>query len=446
MTLFADGIGALRMAWVGLKHENHGRPIVGSNGVTAESKVLRLDESSVCGPLHAKHLVFADVETQALLGLLGKIAPSSAAVLIAGESGTGKELVARHIHRESGRIGKFLAVNCGAISEQLAEAELFGHEAGAFTGAQGKREGWFEAASGGTLFLDEIGDLPLSLQGKLLRVLQENEVTRLGSRKAVPIDVRIVSASNVDLAAAVAAGHFRLDLFYRLNIVPIALPPLRARPADIAALAEHFIGVYSQRLKMPRSVLRADALEAMLKYGWPGNIRELENVIHFALLVAPEHKIGVEHLRIPAGAAPTATRDLIGEALQERFAAPGGSLFRDMERRLIEEAFRHSNSNQVRTAELLGLSRNVVRTLLKRYGLISLSDSDTEWIDPGQTKAIARPATTTPNQSSKDMLAVHFRSQVDSREVASATNLGCAASWKTRPTDNRPILYQKAAL
>src|ERR1700733_12640991 len=217
MRLFVYGIGAQRTASVGFKHENHGRPILVSNANAAKPSTPHLDDSSVCGPLRAKHLVFADLQSQALFDLLDRIAPSGASVLIAGESGTGKELVARHIHRRSGRSGQFLAINCGAISEQLAEAELFGHEAGSFTGASAKREGWFEAASGGTLFLDEIGDLPLGLQGKLLRVLQENEVTRLGSRKAIPIDVRIVSASNVDLAAAVAAGRFRLDLYYRLN-------------------------------------------------------------------------------------------------------------------------------------------------------------------------------------------------------------------------------------
>jgi DNA-binding NtrC family response regulator len=424
-----------------------------SNANAATSTTPHLDDSSVCGPLRAKHLVFADRQSQALFDLLDRIAPSGASVLIAGESGTGKELVARHIHRRSGRSGPFLAINCGAISEQLAEAELFGHEAGAFTGAQGRREGWFEAASGGTLFLDEIGDLAVGLQGKLLRVLQENEVTRLGSRKAIPIDVRIVSASNVDLAAAVAAGRFRLDLFYRLNIVPITLAPLRERPADIAALVEHFIVVYSEELKVRRAVLREDALEALLHHPWPGNIRELENVIHFALLIAPEGEIGPQHLRIPGGSARAASRDLVGEALRERFAAPGNSLFRDIEGLLIEEAFRYCAANQVRTAELLGVSRNVVRTLLKRYGLINESDNETEaalapseLVKSLQTKAIARPAIATPNQSAKDTPAVHFKAQVESLDATAFANFGCTASWNTMAKDNRPILYQKAAL
>jgi DNA-binding NtrC family response regulator len=353
----------------------------------AVSAVPELDGASVSGPQRAKHLVFVDQASQALLHLLDRVAPSDAAVLIAGESGTGKELIARYIHRHSGRRGPFLAVNCGAISEQLAESELFGHESGAFTGANGRREGWFEAANGGTLFLDEIGDLPLPLQGKLLRVLQESEVTRLGSRKSTPIDVRVISASNVDLGAAVAAAHFRLDLFYRLNIVPIHLPALRDRPGDIEALAHHFIGVYSKRLKRLPPLLRADSLAALKHYAWPGNIRELENVIHFSLLIAAESEIRPEHLRIPGagssesqsipagdGPQPRAL-DRIGHVLQQCFDAPGNHLFRDIEHRLVEEAYRHCGSNQVRTAELLGISRNVVRTLLKRYGLLSEAES-----------------------------------------------------------------------
>jgi transcriptional regulator with PAS, ATPase and Fis domain len=269
-------------------------------------------------------------------------------------------------------------VNCGAISEHLAESELFGHEAGSFTGAQGRREGWFEAAHAGTLFLDEIGDLPLALQGKLLRVLQEGEVTRIGSRKSTAVDVRIVSASNVDLNAAVNAGTFRRDLLYRLNIVSVRLPPLRERPGDIAALVEHFIHTHSSRLKRRPPTIRPDALSLLQGHTWPGNIRELENVIHFSLLVAPEHEIRVEHLRIqgtrelPSASHPPATahaRSLehLAEALQECFAAPGISLFNDIERRLVQDAYQYCDSNQMRTAELLGVTRNVMRTLLKRH-------------------------------------------------------------------------------
>jgi DNA-binding NtrC family response regulator len=340
------------------------------------------DAESAAGRHRAKHIVFVDPSSQALLALLDRIAPSDAAVQIHGETGTGKELVARYVHRKSGRPGPFLAVNCGAISEQLAESELFGHEAGAFTGAQSRREGWLEAAHGGTLFLDEIGDLPMALQGKLLRVLQEGEVTRIGSRKSTAVDVRIISASNVDLATAMAQGRFRRDLFYRLNIVPVRLPPLRDRPADIAALATHFLATYSQRLRRVPPTLHPDALESLRRHRWPGNIRELENVIHFSLLLATGGEIGVEHLRLEterSSEGSHAPLRRIGQALRECFDAPGSHLLRDIERTLIEDAFRHCDSNQVRTAELLGISRNVVRTLLKRYGLIvdgDAADSD----------------------------------------------------------------------
>ena len=188
--------------------------------------------------IRAKALIFHDPKSLTLLSHVERIAPSEANVLIIGETGTGKELIARHIHAQSGRKGPFVAVNCGAFSENLVEAELFGHEAGAFTGAQQARAGWFEAANGGTLFLDEVGDLPLAIQVKLLRVLQERQVVRLGSRKPVPVDVRLVAATNVDLEKAVQAGHFRLDLYYRLNVAPVFLPPLREREGDILPLVD----------------------------------------------------------------------------------------------------------------------------------------------------------------------------------------------------------------
>jgi transcriptional regulator with PAS, ATPase and Fis domain len=350
-----------------------------------------LSTDSMTGPLRAKHMVFADQVSHALLTLLDRVAPSDAAVQIAGETGTGKELVARYIHRKSARAGPFCAVNCGAISEHLAESELFGHEAGSFTGAHGRREGWFEAANAGTLFLDEIGDLPLSLQGKLLRVLQEGEVSRIGSRKSTAVDVRIISASNVDLDAAVVAGNFRRDLLYRLNIVSVRLPPLRERPGDIAPLVDHFIQTHSRRLKRQAPTIRHDALGLLQRYTWPGNIRELENVIHFSLLVAPEHEIRPDHLRIQGARASLATSpapativdarslDQVADALRKCFEAPGNSLFNDLERRLVQDAYLYCGSNQMRTAELLGVTRNVVRTLLKRHvGAGDGEDTDVE--------------------------------------------------------------------
>jgi sigma-54 dependent transcriptional regulator len=201
--------------------------------------------------IRAKALLFHDPRSVALLEHVERIARSEASVLVIGETGTGKELIARHLHARSERRGPFVAVNCGAFSETLIDAELFGHESGAFTGASHSRAGWFEAANGGTLFLDEIGDLPLALQVKLLRVLQERQVVRLGSRKPVALDVRLVAATNVDLRQAVEAQRFRADLYYRLNVAPVALPPLRERPGDILPLARHFVGVYAPRRGRP---------------------------------------------------------------------------------------------------------------------------------------------------------------------------------------------------
>jgi DNA-binding NtrC family response regulator len=331
--------------------------------------------------IRAKALVFVDPVSRELLRHIERVAPSEAPVLIIGETGTGKELVARHVHQLSGRRGPFVAVNCGAISENLAESELFGHEAGAFTGAVGRREGWFEAANGGTLFLDEIGDLPLSLQVKLLRVLQEREVVRIGSRKPVPVDIRLVAATNIDLGEAVSAGRFRLDLYYRLNIAQAHLAPLRERRGDILPLAQHFLDHYRQRLNLPPQILGAAARRALESYSWPGNIRELENVIHFALLVASGHEIGPEHLKlagnaVPASAAHAAAvsappRERIQNALHELFEEGGSSLFEDYEKLILEEAFRYSSYNQVRAAAMLGLSRNVFRTLLRKHGYLN---------------------------------------------------------------------------
>lgn len=354
--------------------------------------------------VRAKALVFSDPISADLLEYIERISPSEAPVLIGGETGTGKELVARHIHLLSGRKGPFLAVNCGAISDHLAESELFGHEAGSFTGAVGKREGWFEAANGGTLFLDEIGDLPLPLQVKLLRVLQEKEVVRIGSRKPIPVDVRLVAATNVDLDYAVNAGHFRRDLLYRINIAHVKLPPLRDRPGDVLPLAEYFLKSYSQRMGQKLPEFSAEAIDLLLNYSWPGNIRELENVVHFALLVAGTNIIDASHLKvtggwdtgssrtaspalqnvnkhpqhqvIPASFTPPNTLDdplsIIAQQLRRLFTEQGdGAHFETLESLIVHQAFAYVRSNQVHGAALLGISRNVMRTLLKRHGLLN---------------------------------------------------------------------------
>src|SRR5271166_1098643 len=248
----------------------------------------------------ASALVFEDVKSKALLERMHLIGPSTANVLVTGETGTGKELIARHVHRLSARAeGPFVAGNCGAFSDGLVESELFGHERGSFTGATVARAGWFEAARGGTLFLDEIGDLPFSMQVKLLRVLQERQVVRLGSRSTVAIDVRVVAATNVNLEEAVAAGRFREDLYYRLQVATIHIPPLRERLNDIVPLAQYFLRIYGERLGLKNPILSADATEILInQHSWPGNIRELENVIHHALLVCRENVVRPEDLHL----------------------------------------------------------------------------------------------------------------------------------------------------
>lgn len=354
------------------------------NSLQKSPVVLSLDNDNP-QPLsiRAKALVFCDPASKAILDYIEMIAPSEAPVLVSGETGTGKELVARHLHSLSGRSGPFVAVNCGAISESLAESELFGHEPGSFTGATGRRQGWFEAAQGGTLFLDEIGDLPLSLQVKLLRVIQEREVVRIGSRKAVAVDVRLITGTHVDLEQSVAAGNFRQDLLYRINIAQVHLPALRNRKSDILPLAEYFIQIYSARMNRPLPQLKVAAEQALLSFDWPGNIRELENVIHFALLVSSGQEIGPEHLRIVSAGGfsarqqPTVQPDddsdewqTLATQVKRLLERREPYLLEKFENLVINESYRFSGQNQVHTAELLDVSRNVVRTLLKRHALI----------------------------------------------------------------------------
>ncbi|BAP41572.1 sigma-54 dependent transcriptional regulator [Pseudomonas sp. 21LCFQ010] len=333
--------------------------------------------------IRATAQVFEDPKSRALLAHLQQIAPSEASVLIIGETGTGKELVARHLHNLSGRRnGPFVAVNCGAFSESLVEAELFGHEKGAFTGALSAKAGWFEEANGGTLFLDEIGDLPMAIQVKLLRVLQEREVVRLGSRKSLPINVRVLAATNVHLEKAINAGHFREDLYYRLNVVTLSLHGLRERPGDILPLSRHFIRTYSERLGYGQMTLSPGAEAKLVGYSWPGNIRELENVIHHSLLTCRDGEVQADDLRLSnlrlerqddAGYSRTgADGDSLEQLLQHTFRRlceeQPGALHERVETALLRAAYHFCHHNQVHTAELLGLSRNVTRTRLIAIG------------------------------------------------------------------------------
>ncbi|XXU19221.1 sigma-54 dependent transcriptional regulator [Sorangium sp. So ce861] len=346
--------------------------------------------SSLALSLRAKALVFEDPRSQALLDRIRQIAPSDATLLVTGETGTGKEIVARHIHALSHRRGRpFVAVNCGAWSESLVESELFGHEKGAFTGATTSKAGWFEAADGGTLFLDEIGDLSLPLQVKLLRVLQEREVVRLGSRQPIPIDVRLIAATNVNLEEAVIARKFREDLFYRLNVATLSLPPLRERPGDILPLARFFLELYAQRLGSAPAALSAEATARLLEHPWPGNIRELENAMHHALLVCRGHEVTPADLRLTAlqpkaGTSPPPSDRAGAEAVSQVRPTPQATslegallalfeqnlpnLHEQIEETIIRTAYRYCDRNQLQTARLLGISRNIVRARLAQFG------------------------------------------------------------------------------
>ena len=333
--------------------------------------------------IRATAQVFEDPKSQALLAHVQQVAPSEASVLIIGETGTGKELIARHIHNLSARRHRpFVAVNCGAFSESLVEAELFGHEKGAFTGALTAKAGWFEEANGGTLFLDEIGDLPMAIQVKLLRVLQEREVVRLGSRKSTPIDVRVLAATNVQLERAINAGHFREDLFYRLNVVNLELHTLRERPGDIMPLTRHFIDVYSQRMGYGPIRISPEAEQKLKTYSWPGNIRELENVIHHTLLICRNGVIQRDDLRLSnlrierqdeAAQVDDSTHALLERAFQKLFEEQAGALHEKVEDALLRAAYRFSHYNQVHTAGLLGLSRNVTRARLIKIGELAVN-------------------------------------------------------------------------
>ena len=300
-----------------------------------------------------------------------KVGKHPSTVLVTGESGTGKELVARLVHASSPRAAAaFVAVNCAAIPEPLLESELFGHARGAFTGATQERRGLFEEASGGTLFLDEIGELPLSLQVKLLRVLQEGEIRRVGDNASRAVDVRVVAATSRDLEAEVAAARFRADLYYRVNVVRLQLPALRERREDIAELARHFAARHAARLKMSAPVITAAAMRALLEYPWPGNVRELENVIERALVLTDDARVDVAQLPqeivhanpaqpVPnGGSAAGVAHDLSVKRRTE-----------SLERELIAQALERTGGNRTRAAQLLDLSHRALLYKIREYGL-----------------------------------------------------------------------------
>jgi len=288
-------------------------------------------------------------------------------VLIEGESGTGKELVARALHDLSPRAERpFVAVNCGAIPEQLIESELFGHAKGAFTGAVSAKRGLFEEADGGTLLLDEVGDLPVQLQVSLLRVLQEGEVRRVGDARAIRVDARVLAATHQDLAQAVAAGTFREDLFYRLNVVGLRLPPLRERSEEIESVACRFLARHAARLGLPEKPLSAAALRLLLAWRWPGNVRELENALERALVLSEGPEIEAEALpeELRASAAPSGPPPAPAEGdLSVKRAQ------RALEADLIRRALERTNGNRTRAAELLELSPRALLYKIRDYGI-----------------------------------------------------------------------------
>jgi DNA-binding NtrC family response regulator len=292
------------------------------------------------------------------------VAKANADILVQAESGTGKEMLARLIHQHSSRVrGPFIAVNCIGFPETLLESELFGHVRGAFTGAMATRQGRFEMANGGTLLLDEIGELPLNLQPKLLRVLQERQVDRLGDTRSIPIDVRVIATTNRNLLELVKEGKFRADLYYRLNVVPLRLPPLRERLDDVPALAEHFLNKYASSGTRPK--LSPMLVQRLSQYDWPGNVRELENFMRRLLAMSTSSVLGVELLEdTELSQVPQPIEAVPATSLME-----AGMSLRYVEQQLFESTLRATGGNRSRTAEMLGVSVRTVRNKIREYGL-----------------------------------------------------------------------------
>ncbi len=314
------------------------------------------------GERKGEGFIGASSSAEQIRRIIERIAPSQATVLITGESGTGKEVAARMIHDLSSvSSGPFMAINIGGVPENLIESELFGYEKGAFTGADGRKPGLFELASGGTLFLDEIGDMPAALQVKILRVLQEKKITRLGGTSEIPINARIVAATNRNLEDMVREGTFREDLFYRLNVVRIRIPPLRERPSDIPVLAQAILAKYSENMGMRIKGFAPDAIEALSQHPFYGNVRELENVIERAMIFADSDMIELRDLdlRHSLGHEPSKEAGTVAEA----------ESLRDIERNAIIRSLHRWEGNRTRSAEELGISRRTLITKIQEYGI-----------------------------------------------------------------------------
>jgi transcriptional regulator with PAS, ATPase and Fis domain len=302
---------------------------------------------------------------QEVFRLVQKVAPSPATVIIYGESGTGKELIARALHYNSPRASRpFLAVNCSAIPEPLLESELFGHEKGSFTGAVARKLGLFEQAHTGTLLLDEVGEIPSSMQAKILRVLQEKEIRRVGGASTIPVDVRIVAATNRNLGREMKEGRFREDLYYRLNVLPIFLPPLRERATDIPGLAEHFLARYARESGKKAPKLPAETLSMLMRYRWPGNVRELESALERAVLLAEADEISPDLLPPEVRENLSASFPALGIDLPDE-----GISLESLERELLEKAVRKAGGTLTRAARLLGISYRTLQYRLEKFGI-----------------------------------------------------------------------------
>ena len=290
-----------------------------------------------------------------LFELIPEVAQSDSSVLITGETGVGKELVAKAIHAKSQRSkGPFIAINCGALPDTLLESELFGHQKGAFTGADRARKGFLEVVSGGTLFLDEIGEISTKMQVDLLRVLEEKKITRIGERNAINVDFRLVSSTRRNLPAAIADGRFREDFFYRINVISLSIPPLRKRKEDISLLAEHFLGKYSRETTKRVDHITPQALDLLKSYNWPGNVRELENAIERAVVLSRKRSLDIHDFAFlrPAGSG-----------------AVGGLTLKDREKNYVHKVLLENDWNVTRSAEILGINRVTLHKMIKRYGL-----------------------------------------------------------------------------
>lgn len=340
-----------------------------SSGVRAE----RADSDDV-----QRNLVGSSAPMQKLRGQVQKLARSQAPVYISGESGTGKEMVARMIHRLGPRAdGAFVPVNCGAIPSELMESEFFGHKKGSFTGASADREGLFQAANGGTLFLDEIADLPTSMQVKLLRAIQEKSVRPIGAEREIKVDVRILSATHKDLQKEVDAGRFRQDLFYRINVIQLDVPPLRERADDILTLAEHFLQQLAQEWHIDTPVLTADARSALLQHRFPGNVRELENILERAVTLSDDNRIEAVHLRLGESAGTGHELPLLLPESERPAQLPGEPLedyLQRIEKEMILKALNDTRWNRTAAAKKLGMTFRSLRYRLQKLGLDSGTD------------------------------------------------------------------------